>query len=193
MINLVALAATATLTTASPINSAGPNTVGTAQNVDGFFSLDAIATVTNSTTLPHVEITRAAGPGGFDWYTFSHTGGQVILDIDGPLTSFDTEVSIWDAAGTLLGNNDDNGGDPGSNSILNSFLSLNLPAGNYFVAVSQFPSSQSSGFVVTGPIGQGGAYNLNISANSIVPEPLSVAVFGGLMAVGGLVARRRKA
>jgi hypothetical protein len=26
-----------------------------------------------------------------------------------------------------------------------------------------------------------------------VPEPLSVAVFGGLMAVGGLVARRRKA
>ena len=192
---LAALFSTTAVVSAGPIASTSQGTFAGAQNVNGSFTTNLIPTVINSTTLPHVEITQSGRPSsGFDFYSFSHGGGQVVIDIDGPLTNFDTEIGLWNAAGTLIGNNDDDfSGDPGNNSVFNSLLNFaNLPAGNYIVGVGQFNVNFQSGspYITGSSIFQGGAYNLNISATAI-PEPASMALFGGLVALGGVVARRR--
>src|SRR4051794_16101332 len=92
----VALFAAPAVALASPVNSTSSGTFATAQNLNGHFSTNSIPTIINSTTIPHVEVTQQGRPGaGFDFYRFHHTGGRIIVDIDGA-SFLDTEVGLWD-------------------------------------------------------------------------------------------------
>ena len=186
---------------AGPVASTSQGTFA-GQNVNGNFTLNNLANVQDSTTIPHVEITQAGRPGaGFDFYRFSHAGGIVHLDIDTipTATNFDTEIGIWTSAGILIIDNDDNGTDIGDGPGLvgggfnSAAFNLNLLAGDYVVGVAQFNSSFQNGspFITGTQISQGGTYTLNISANNVVPEPVSLALFGVAAAAAGGFGWRR--
>lgn len=166
------------------------NTAATAQNVDAFFSSEFVAIITDSTTIPHVSIVGKGSAGSVnppDFYTFTTDNrGDIILDMDtcGGCVSLDTEIGIWDAAGNLIGTNDDSAAlDPGSTSTLNSFLRLaGQPVGTYIVGVCEFDCAFADGFSMTGNFFDAGdGYLLHISA----PEPSTLLLLGaGLVAMG---------
>ncbi len=169
------------------------------------FTNNALADVFDSTTIKHAEISQnGRQSAGYDFYRFTHGGGTMHLDIDtASLTSgrFDTEIGIWNAAGSLLFINDDNVADPGSPDIgggssLDSLLQgLSLASGDYIVGVCAFPCGFAANGVITGEgVPDGGRYILNISSNVVgtVPEPgaLSLMLLAG---AGAFASRRRKA
>ena len=191
---------------ASFIAEVEPNNTGaTAQNVNGNFSLDNDPNINSSTTIPHVSI-RATGDGTFDFYTFTTSGGTIILDIDATNVSprNDTQIGIWNAAGTLVGQNDDDPSptaDPGSFEdgfgTLDSFLQLaGQPAGGYTVGVCRFSCGFANGFLMTGGVqGAGDFYTLHIStavSTSTIPEPSAMILLGSGLASLGYFRRRRK-
>jgi hypothetical protein len=203
----VALLAAPAVANADPIASGGPNTFGTAQNVNSAFSLDPNINITNATTQPHAEVFRTTGASGFEFFRFTtSSAGTITLDIDSLApspapTNFDTMIHLFDAAGNPLFTSDDNGNDVGDdpNSIIggafNSRIDTGvLPAGDYVAAVGAFFNTANPGGTLSGSqIPQGGSYTLNISANANIPEPVSLAVFGFAVAtVGGIGWRRTR-
>ena len=99
----------------SPINNSGTNP----QNVNGSFSLEFQAFITDSTTLRHVSINGKGSVASTapDFFSFTFDGGTIILDIDDQgctpaqgCPDIDTEIGIWNAAGTLIASNDDSSG-----------------------------------------------------------------------------------
>ncbi len=130
--------------------------------------------------------------------------GDYVFDTNG--SPFDTELGLWDAAGTLLASDDD-GGDG-----LNSLIAANLSAGTYWLGVSEFNSIFEDGWLNTGSAFEGGddaTATLNINGNFeadmlvgdflsqetgffrfevSVPAPGSMALLG----LGGLAAVRRR-
>jgi len=90
------------------------------------------------------------GSDDVDFFSFTATGGQVYLDMDNGIPSFDPIVALFDAAGTLLAYGDDSPLDFGSVNTIDSFLGFfTLPgAGTYYIGVSQsvnFPSAALTG------------------------------------------------
>lgn len=118
------------------------------------------------------------------------------IDFDTFTSTFDTELAIYSANGTLLGTNDDTGG-------LQSQVLINLAEGDYYVIIggynSLFGDGGASGgnaagdFVLninganaaSGTLAAGGlaAYSL-----TVVPTPGALALLG----LGGLVTARRR-
>ena len=116
----------------------------------------------------------------------------------------DTELGLYDAAGNLLGNNDDAG-----NGRTQSALSFeNLPAGTYYVAASAHNMSFRDNFDVSVLLGQSGGITLNYNGGSATASvdqftpiawfsfeieaapstaevgPLGIRVAGGALTVG---------
>jgi hypothetical protein len=198
VLSILAILLAPAVTSASPILSASAGTFAGAQVLGpGSFSLNALANVQDSTTIPHVEISQIGRPSaGFDFYTFTTAGGTTHLDIDDQTAGnhFDTQIGIWDSAGTLIAQNDDAGNDAGDTDAFNSKLNnLNLAAGTYVVGVSAFFSTYQNGapFITGAQVPQGGGYTFNIStapaATSAVPEPFTLSLLG--LGIGALGAR----
>ena len=187
----------------------GNNSMATAQNIDGSFTLDFSADIGNaagvntSTSIPHVTI-QGTGDGTFDYYSFTVAGTSLaILDIDYGLTpgagSMDTMLAVWAADGTLIAYDDDewnlSAGAGGSVHRYDSFLQLELTAGLYIVGVSEYWTTAlaSGGWGhCANPPDLGDTYTLQVSVADPVPEPMTLTLFGsGLLGLGVLRRRRR--
>ena len=113
------------------------NTVALAQGIGaGFFTVAPRTDVFGM--LPTASVSGFGGGDDVDFYSFQTGGGAAYFDIDGTSGRFDTYLALFDAAGTLLADNDDSfPADPGSVSDLDAFLgSITLESGNYFIAVA---------------------------------------------------------
>ena len=118
------------------------NTPGTAQAIPSpAFTTPVPATVFNPPGFATATITGAGSGDDVDFYSFTATGGSVLLDIDDDPLTFDPMLALFSSAGTLLAFDDDSPpADPGSEDEVDSFLgTFTLPGpGMYFVAVSEF-------------------------------------------------------
>lgn len=103
----------------------------------------------------------------------------------------DTEIGLYNSAGTLLATNDDA---DFSNGVLLSYLGFggaasssgNLPAGTYYIALGGFNTDFGPAFNVTTTSGVNGNYRLEINTN--VPTPGAFA----LASIAGIAAARRR-
>jgi hypothetical protein len=197
----VAIAAAAGAANAATIASPGGNhTFADAMQIpDGYFTTIINGAIELSDTLPNASVV-AFSSGPYDYYKFTTGGtGSIILDVDFTYTfsgnpgSFDPEVALWKADGTLLGQNDDRGSiDVGSSHEWDSYLNLsNLAAGTYVVGVARFSAlAEAGGWAPSSDtIPANSFYTLHISAP--VPEPESYAMFLAGLGLMLMVARRR--
>ena len=192
----------------SYINEVESNdTLATAQNLDGTFSLFYDPWVTNSDTDQHVSV-LGTGDGTYDWYSFTVTAPSTwIFDIDqgnndpnlvNATDSFDPFIRLFDSSGSQIAQADDYAADPGSESIFSgmswsydSYLTFSFTsAGTYFLKVAQY------GIGLDDPVGANSDYILQIAASSgavgNVPVPAAAFLFTPALLGGAAVARRRK-
>jgi len=133
----------------------GPNpnvTIGV-QHVDGAgWNLNSDASVTDSTTVPHISI-NGTGDGTFDYYSFTAgSGDRGVFDVDS--ANFSPELFLYDADGNLVAS--------GTSLIDTTFPS----SGTFVIGVGKFDSFNSSGFVGgTPPVG-GDSYTLHVSVEN---------------------------
>lgn len=202
---------------AAVIAESEPNdTLATAQNVNGFFTLDFDANIgdrtgNTSTWMPHVTI-MGTGNDTVDYFGFTiTTPSLVILDVDcgagcGPLGQ-DLAIALWSGDGTLLAYNDDDFGIPGaggSSDAYDPYLDFTnfglLQPGTYVVGVAAWHTDAVFGgwFVdhpgdgVWGPADEvpGTDYALHISRRR-VDEPAAIGLLGlGLICMGAVRRRR---
>lgn len=187
------------LAQAGSINEVEPNdTIGTAQNIDGYFSVGVNADIQDALMTPWVSI-AATGDGTYDYYSFT-AGAGAIGYFDTDYTSFDTQLWLFDGFGTALDGNDDSAGDPGSSSGLDSFFDYTFAsAGTYVIGVCRFFCQGPDGGMTGDAPAVDAAYTLQVSISSQdvpdvqdVPEPGILALLGmGLAGFG--FARSRKA
>jgi len=167
----------------------GNDSLATAQNLDGYFTVGSDPNVTNAATTPYVSVISGPGESNYDYYSFTvaTAGSYGIFDIDFGMNDFDPWLTVFDAAGNLLTTQDDLGyTDPGSIHRYDPYLDYTFAtAGQYFVRVGSYPSNSAAT----------GDYQLNVSLQSpavpAVPEPST----WGMMLLGfgaaGYALRRR--
>lgn len=142
-----------------------------------------------------IGATAAAQPANFIDLGKIGNEGDYTFDTFG--SNYDTEMGIWNSAGTLLANNDDFGG-------LQSSIALTYTAGQYYIGIGRFNNTFDNGFVLTG-VGSFDDTLLNLNGVNLgtwngngeplwyrfdvsVPAPGSMALLG----LGGLAAVRRR-
>jgi len=142
------------------------NSLHTAQNMDGHFTLAfdsniGDTTSNTSTTIPHVTIT-GTGDDTFDHYMFTVTkaGAKGIFDIDFGSTGVevDTYLQLFDSHGALLASNDDSFtsfGQGGSESNIDSYLEFTFDAAGLYVI--------QVGRCCAGRVNAGSDYQLQVS------------------------------
>ncbi len=191
------------LANALPVASNGANdSLGTAQDINGFFDLSANPQVEDATTIPHVEISNRSGDDTYDYYFFSvlADNSTAIFDIDCgfqdlglPNTGcsdqdnfFDSYLDLYTSGGAFITSDDDDfSGDPGSeNTPFDALLRTTLDIGDYVIRVGAFPGVE---------VPDEASYILNVSIGTpgtTVAAPGVVMLFGlGLLGLG--VSRRR--
>ena len=154
-----------------------------------------------ATGIPYVSVNRTAteitaegtvlgsATDGVDYYLFGVTadGSEGIFDIDN--SSIDTQLFLFNLnTGELIASNDDSDlteGAGGSTNITDSFLdNIFDNAGNYVIAVSEFPSSAATQSLVTGETPNvGDTYTLQVSVEN---QGLTTVDFEGLNPNNGL-------
>ena len=159
------------------------HTLATAQSLNGAFTTEANAEITDATTIPHASV-QGSGQNAWDYYSFTlNSAANVLFDIDHGMPALDSYLKLFNSDGVLLSYNDDGhitdaGSIHGYDSYLNYAFSQ---AGRYVVGVGRCCSSALS-------TGQG--YTLNVSSVAAVPEPETYALLvTGLVGLG--IGKRR--
>lgn len=101
------------------------------------FQLGHQPNVTASKVIPHVTISSDTTASNTDYYQFTVNSDdtRVILDIDQTGGSFDSFITVRNSSGVIVASNDNAAIDQGSDSALDSFLDIQLDAGDYTVEV----------------------------------------------------------
>jgi hypothetical protein len=89
--------------------------------------------------------------------TLSYAGGLNSTGVVVPPSGFDPVIALFDGAGALIAESDDgsNAVDPATGLSLDAFLEIGIPAGGYFIALTQSPNfalgpSLADGFELAG-------------------------------------------
>ena len=126
----------------------------------------------NADTRPSISVTATTTNNQTDYYrlTVAQNGTQVWFDVDH--ANLDTWIRLLASNGsTVLAQNDDNpnGADAGSNDGLDSFLSVTLNAGTYYLQVGRF-NPATSNFGSFGASNQ--TYELHVSIVPPAGDPI---------------------
>lgn len=159
----------ASAASASVISEAEPNnSIDTAQHIAlSSFTVGPNPDITNSDIWPWVSV-AGTGDGTFDYYSFDvPLAGTTVGIFDTDYNNFDTELFLYDSNGNPLAANDDNWGDPGSNTWA-SFLEYTFSeSGTYIIAVGRFNSNGSLGGVTGNAPDTDDSYELQISLSRV--------------------------
>ncbi len=162
------------------------NSIPTAFDVSDNFSLASDPDIADSTTLLHTTV-DAVGNGRGGFYKVTLAAGTVItVDIDGIADPdvHDSWVRLLDADGTVIAENDDGGGDPGSLTGRDSSLVAVVPeTGDYYVLEGRWSdTAPGDGWSESVPVGS--HYEVNVSVE-FPPEPAQPGVAGSDRLEGG--------
>lgn len=146
---------------------AGNNSIETAFDISDNFSLTADPDIFDSTTVLHTTV-NATGNGQGGYYSLNLAAGTVLtIDIDGIADPnvHDSWVRLLDAEGNIVAQNDDGGGDPGSNSNRDSStVFVAQESGTYYIVEGSWsPDAPGDGWSETVP--EGSEYELNVSVD----------------------------
>jgi hypothetical protein len=165
------------------------DSLATAQNIDPHFTLDysddiGDTSTNTSTTIPHVTII-GTGNDTFDWYQFTVAApGRGIFEIDYGMPDLDAWLTLYDAAGGFLFDNDDSSAAIGAGGSVHHYDSyieyiFSLP-GTYYIEVAAFPHV---------PVYSGTDYQLQVSieGHHLIPEAASIATWALILGcLGGI-------
>ncbi len=156
---------------AAPIAEVESNdTQATAQNIDGIgWGLAADPNIANATTRPHITV-NGMGDNTIDNYSFTviNAGDVGVFDIDATTAGFDSIITLYNAAGNVVRQNNDSlltDGAGGSASTGDSFIQITFSApGRYVLEVDM---------VGGGGVPAGATYQLqaSIDNHSVVGLP----------------------
>ncbi len=155
------------------------NSVATAVDLTNNFTMVADADIALATTVPHTTI-QATGNGEAGYYSITLNAHTVLtLDMDRTSGGYDSLIVLHDANGNVVAENDDGGGDTGSDQLTDSQLSFSaVQAGTYTIVVG----SWDRGFSAAVPDGAG--YTLHVSV-ATEPLPAQVGIAGDDLLNGG--------
>ena len=143
-----------------PTTVNGNHSVATAYDLFQAWGLSFDANVTDSATVPHASVYSVTEGGATDWYIFTLTGtSTVTFDIDGGMPDIDSWLNLYDSGLTVIFSVDDAAVDPGSVHHYDSYYTVTLTAGTYYLQVARFPNI---------PFNSGSDYTLNVSTDFLV-------------------------
>ncbi|GGF57198.1 hemolysin [Paracoccus acridae] len=153
--------------------------MATAFDISDNFSLTADPDIFDSTTVLHTTV-NATGTGEGGYYRIDLAAGTLItIDIDGIADPnvHDSWVRLLDSDGNVVAENDDGGGDPGSNSSRDSSTVFTVEkTGTYYILEGSWsPTAPGDGWSPSVP--EGSTYKLNVSVE-FPPEPVQPGVAG---------------
>ncbi len=145
----------------------------TAFDISDNFSLTADPDIFDSTTVLHTTV-NATGTGEAGYYRIDLAAGTLItIDIDSIADPnvHDSWVRLLDSDGNIVAQNDDGGGDPGSNSNRDSSTVFTVEeTGSYYIVEGSWsPDAPGDGWSPSVP--EGSTYKLNVSVE-FPPEPV---------------------
>lgn len=158
---------------------AANDSIATAFDISGNFSLTADPDIFDSTTVLHTTV-NATGTGKGGYYRIDLAAGTVItIDIDAIADPdvHDSWVRLLDSDGTIVVQNDDGGSDPGSTSNRDSSTVFTVEeTGTYYILEGSW-SPQAPGDGWSESVPEGSTYKLNVSVE-FPPEPVQPGVAG---------------
>ncbi|MDP8918606.1 MAG: M10 family metallopeptidase C-terminal domain-containing protein [Pseudomonadota bacterium] len=167
-------------------SNAANNSIATAFDISNNFSLASDPDIFDSTTVLHTTV-NATGNGKGGYYKVDLAAGTVItIDIDGIADPdvHDSWVRLLDSNGNIVAQNDDGGGDPGSNSNRDSSTVFVVQeTGSYYILEGSWSdSAPGNGWAEAVP--EGSTYELNVSVE-FPPAPAQPGIAGSDKLTGG--------